>query len=104
MSAALTLLRRDLGLLLPGGRGGGGVLPLLFFLAVAMLYLRNRLENQLIENTLQREVANLVAQVESARRFKVDLSPYPNVVAIDNACAHLPAFEQAAPKNQPDAF
>jgi len=33
-----TLLRRDLGLLLPGGRGGGGVLPLLFFLAVAMLY------------------------------------------------------------------
>jgi heme exporter protein B len=33
-----TLLRRDLGLLLPGGRGGSGVLPLLFFLAVAMLY------------------------------------------------------------------
>ncbi len=32
------LLRRDLGLLLPGGRGGGSVLPLLFFLAVAMLY------------------------------------------------------------------
>ena len=32
------LLRRDLGLLLPGGRGGGGILPLLFFLAVAMLY------------------------------------------------------------------
>lgn len=31
------LLRRDLGLLLPGGRGGG-VLPLLFFLAVAMLF------------------------------------------------------------------
>ncbi len=33
-----TLLRRDLGLLLPGGRGGSGMLPLLFFLAVAMLY------------------------------------------------------------------
>ena len=32
------LLRRDLGLLLPGARGGGSVLPLLFFLAVAMLY------------------------------------------------------------------
>ena len=32
------LLRRDLGLLLPGGRSGGGILPLLFFLAVAMLY------------------------------------------------------------------
>ena len=37
MSAAWTLLRRDLGLLMPGG-SGGGVLPLLFFLAVAMLY------------------------------------------------------------------
>lgn len=33
-----TLLRRDLALLLPGGRRGGSVLPLLFFLAVAMLY------------------------------------------------------------------
>ena len=38
MSGIATLLRRDLGLLLPGGRGGAGVLPLLFFLAVAMLY------------------------------------------------------------------
>jgi len=34
----LLLLGRDLSLLLPGGRGGAGVLPLLFFLAVAMLY------------------------------------------------------------------
>lgn len=37
MSAPLTILRRDLGLLMPGG-SGGGILPLLFFLAVAMLY------------------------------------------------------------------
>jgi len=47
--------------------------------------------------------AYLVAQVESARRFKVDLAPYPQIVAIDQACAKLPAFERAAPKNQPDA-
>lgn len=33
-----TLLRRDLATLLPGGRAGGTLLPLLFFLAVAMLY------------------------------------------------------------------
>ncbi len=33
-----TLLRRDLGLLLSGGRRGGALLPILFFLAVAMLY------------------------------------------------------------------
>ena len=39
MIAALgQLLCRDLALLLPGGRRGGSVLPLLFFLAVAMLY------------------------------------------------------------------
>ncbi len=34
----ITLLRRDLGLLLLGGRRGGATLPVLFFLAVAMLY------------------------------------------------------------------
>lgn len=34
----LTLLKRDLALLLGGGRRGGAVLPVLFFLAVAMLY------------------------------------------------------------------
>lgn len=33
-----TLLRRDLALLLMGGRRGGTVLPLLFFLSVAMLF------------------------------------------------------------------
>ena len=38
-------------------------LTLLF--AVAMLYLRNRLESQLIEKTLQREVASLVQHVET---------------------------------------
>ncbi len=39
MTAALfQLLRRDLGLLLFGSRRGGTMLPLLFFLAVAMLF------------------------------------------------------------------
>lgn len=32
------LLLRDLALLMPGGKRGGSILPLLFFLAVAMLY------------------------------------------------------------------
>ncbi|MDD2808279.1 maleylacetoacetate isomerase [Rhodoferax sp.] len=48
--------------------------------------------------------AYLVAQVESARRFKVDLTPYPFICAVDQACANLQAFVQAAPKNQPDAL
>lgn len=34
----LAIFRRDLSRLLPGGRQGGSFLPLLFFLAVAMLY------------------------------------------------------------------
>jgi heme exporter protein B len=38
MSALAAILRRDLALLLPGGRRGGALLPVLFFLAVAMLY------------------------------------------------------------------
>ena len=46
----------------------------------------------------------LVPQVESARRFKVDLGPYPTIVAIDQACARLEAFQKAAPANQPDAL
>jgi len=44
-----------------------------------------------------------VPQVESARRFKVDLTPYPLIVAIDQACAELDAFKRAAPAVQPDA-
>jgi maleylpyruvate isomerase len=47
--------------------------------------------------------AYLVPQVESARRFKVDLTPYPNIIAIDTACAALDAFRLAAPGAQPDA-
>lgn len=38
MSGFGALIRRDLALLLPGGARGGAVLPLVFFLAVAMLY------------------------------------------------------------------
>lgn len=45
----------------------------------------------------------LVPQVESARRFKVDLSPYPSILAVDQACAELDAFRHAAPTVQPEA-
>lgn len=45
----------------------------------------------------------LVPQVESARRFNVDLGRYPNIVAIDRACGELDAFRRAAPGVQPDA-
>ena len=45
----------------------------------------------------------LIPQVESARRFNVDLSPYPNIVAIDARCAQIKAFADAAPWVQVDA-
>jgi maleylpyruvate isomerase len=45
----------------------------------------------------------LVPQIESARRFKVDLARWPRLVAIDAACARLEAFRRAAPAVQPDA-
>ncbi len=45
----------------------------------------------------------LIPQVESARRFEVDLTPFPNIIAIDQACAELAAFRRAAPTLQPDA-
>ena len=45
----------------------------------------------------------LVPQVESARRFKLDLSRWPLIQAVDAACAQLEAFRKAAPSAQPDA-
>lgn len=45
----------------------------------------------------------LIPQVESARRFKVDLSRWPRISAVDAACAELDAFKNAAPLAQPDA-
>ncbi len=40
----------------------------------------------------------LVPQVFNARRFAVDLAPYPRIVAIDAACREIPAFAAAAPE------
>ena len=46
----------------------------------------------------------LVPQVANARRYKMDLAPYPTILRIDAACTALPAFAAAAPEKQPDAF
>lgn len=39
----------------------------------------------------------LIPQVESARRFQLDLAPWPRIRAIDAHCSALPAFAEAAP-------
>ena len=41
----------------------------------------------------------LVPQVFNARRFAVDLNPYPRILAIDAACRELPAFHTTAPES-----
>jgi maleylpyruvate isomerase len=45
----------------------------------------------------------LIPQVESARRFNVDMNRWPLISAIDKACGELEAFKNAAPNQQPDA-
>jgi maleylpyruvate isomerase len=45
----------------------------------------------------------LVPQIESARRFKVDMARWPRLMAIDAACRQLEPFARAAPALQPDA-
>ena len=45
----------------------------------------------------------LVPQVESARRFQVDVTRWPRIAAVDAACQRLDAFRRAAPALQPDA-
>ena len=42
----------------------------------------------------------LVPQVFNARRFAVDLTPYPRIVGIDAACRELSEFQGAAPDRQ----
>lgn len=47
--------------------------------------------------------AYLIPQMESARRFKVDLSRWPLICGIEAACNALDAFRRAAPAAQPDS-
>lgn len=45
----------------------------------------------------------LVPQIESARRFKVNLGRWPLIMAVEANCNALEAFQKAAPMAQPDA-
>jgi maleylpyruvate isomerase len=47
--------------------------------------------------------AYLVPQIESARRFKVDLGRWPLIMEVDAKCGALEAFQRAVPMAQPDA-
>lgn len=45
----------------------------------------------------------LIPQLQSARRFKVELDSLPLLLAIEQRCLALPAFANAMPDVQPDA-
>jgi len=45
----------------------------------------------------------LVPQLANARRFNCDLAGFPTLVAIEQRCLALPAFDLAQPSKQPDA-
>ena len=45
----------------------------------------------------------LVPQIYNARRYKVDLTAFPKLIELDEACNSLEAFKKAAPEAQPDA-
>lgn len=45
----------------------------------------------------------LVAQVANNARFNIDMTPYPVIRRICEACMEIPAFADAAPAKQPDA-
>jgi len=45
----------------------------------------------------------LVPQLYAARRFDVDLAPFPTLTRVEAACAALPAFQKAHADTQPDA-
>lgn len=46
----------------------------------------------------------LIPQISNARRWNVDLSPFPNLVRIDAYCQTLDSFKSAHPDVQPDAM
>jgi maleylacetoacetate isomerase len=45
----------------------------------------------------------LVPQVFNARRYDLDLNPFPTIRRVFEACMAVPAFDRAQPAKQPDA-
>lgn len=45
----------------------------------------------------------LVPQLYAARRYSVDVAPFPSLARVEAACAALPAFQAAHADAQPDA-
>lgn len=46
----------------------------------------------------------LIPQIFNALRYETDMTAFPKIMSVYEACNKLDAFERAAPANQPDAF
>jgi maleylpyruvate isomerase len=44
----------------------------------------------------------LIPQLYNARRFKLDLEPYPTLLRVEGECNALAEFQSAHPNAQPD--
>lgn len=45
----------------------------------------------------------LIPQMYNARRFEISLAAFPRLVALEERCLKLPAFDTTLPEKQPDA-
>lgn len=45
----------------------------------------------------------LIPQIWNGRRFNTDMTPYPNLMRVEEALYQIDAFDKAKPENQPDA-
>ena len=53
-------------------------------------------------NTITMADVFLIPQMANARRFDTDLTPFPQLRRINDILVEHPAFQAAAPDNQPD--
>ncbi|OQW50577.1 MAG: hypothetical protein A4S09_01940 [Proteobacteria bacterium SG_bin7] len=54
------------------------------------------------KNKLSAADCFVIPQVFNAKRFSVDMKQFPTIQRIFDSCMNVPAFERAAPENQPD--
>lgn len=72
-------------------------------LAALEALLRESAGRYALGDTLTLADVCLVPQLYMARRVGLSLDAYPTVLAVEAECAKLPAFQRAAPEQQPDA-
>ena len=86
-----------------GGKAIGKAAIVKGLAAVEALVARNRDARFCVGAHASLAYVCLVPQLYNARRFEVDLAPYPRCVQVEAHLATLPYFQAAHPDKQPDA-